>query len=124
MVMRLTPTARLARKMIRQWWNISRSCGNAEKPTSQTEVIMSLLTPIPTNGVTSEFGFEAPDIPRQTIDLRDHLTLVGRIYQVSGSGSADGHYCPFCYDSSGKFARMHRNAEHWQCCVCEAVLFP
>ena len=103
-----------------------------EKPESQSKVIMSLLTPIPTNGVTSELerspqgsqlGFEGPDIPRQTIDLRDHLTLVGRIYQVSGTGSADGHYCPFCYDSGGKFARMHRNADHWQCCVCEAVLY-
>ncbi len=94
---------------------------------------MSLLTPIQTIGLTSELerspqdgqlGLEAaPNTPRQIVDPRHHLTLVGRIYQVSGAGSADGHYCPFCYDAGGQFARMHRNANHWRCCVCEAVLY-
>ena len=104
-----------------------------EKPESQSKVIMSLLTPIPTNGVPSELerspqgsqlGFEAPpDSPRQTVDPRDHMTFVGRIYQLSGAGSADGHYCPFCYDAGGKFIRLHRYTNHWQCCVCEAVFY-
>ena len=51
------------------------------------------------------------------------MSFVGRIYQVSGAGSADGHYCPFCYDSGGEFARLGRNANHWQCCACEAVFY-
>ena len=94
---------------------------------------MSLLTPIQTNGATRELDGSsqssqlepraAPNFRPVTVDLRDHMTLVGRIYQVSGAGSADGYYCPFCYDSSGKFVRVHRNANHWQCCACEAVFY-
>jgi len=91
---------------------------------------MSLLTPILPNGDIpelercSQLGLDAaPNLPRDTVDLRHHMIFVGRIYQVSGAGSADGHYCPFCYDSGGKFARMHRNPNHWQCHVCEAVFY-
>ena len=94
---------------------------------------MSLLTPIQPNGATRELKLAAleiplelkaaPDIPRETVDPREHMSFVGRIYQVSGAGSADGHYCPFCYDSGGEFARLHRNANHWQCCACEAVFY-
>jgi hypothetical protein len=90
---------------------------------------MSLLTPILPNGDipelerSSQLEPKAPDTPRDTVDWRDHMTFVGRIYQVSGAGSADGHYCPFCYDSVGKFVRVHRNANHWQCCVCKAVFY-
>lgn len=94
---------------------------------------MSLLTLIETNRLTSELqrspqdsqlGFEvAPDIRRQTVDPRDHMSFVGRIYQVSGAGSADGHYCSFCHDAGGKFIRLHRYTNHWQCCVCEAVFY-
>ena len=94
---------------------------------------MSRFTPIQSNGAIRELERsllssqlelkEAPDIPQETLDLRHHMTSVGRIYQVSGAGSADGHYCPFCYDSGGKFVRVHRYANHWQCCVCEAVFY-
>jgi hypothetical protein len=94
---------------------------------------MSCLTSIPPNWVTwelerslqsSQLGIKAvPDSPRETVDLRHQMTFVGRIYRVSGAGSADGHYCPFCYDSGGRFVRIHRNANHWQCCVCEAVIY-
>jgi hypothetical protein len=90
---------------------------------------MSLLTPIQPNGTTLEGSLQssqrkaAPDIPRETVDPRDHMSFVGRIYRVSGAGSADGHYCPFCYDSGGEFARLRRNANHWQCCACEAVFY-
>ena len=91
---------------------------------------MSLLTPILPNGaipkleLSSQLGLDAaPDTPRDTVDLRQHMTFVGRIYQVSGAGSADGHYCPFCYDSGGKFVRVQRYANNWQCSVCEAVFY-
>jgi hypothetical protein len=94
---------------------------------------MSLLTPIQPNGAPRELEGSlqsrqldlnaAPDIRRETVDPRNHMSLVGRIYQVSGAGSADGHYCPFCYDSGGEFARLRRNANHWQCCACEAVFY-
>jgi hypothetical protein len=65
----------------------------------------------------------APGLVEERVDLRRHLSLVGRIYKVSGAGSGDGHYCPFCYDSGGKFARMHRHANHWQCGACDAVFY-
>lgn len=94
---------------------------------------MSLLTPIQPNGVTRELEGSLQsnqlelkavrDVPAERVDPREHMSFVGRIYQVSGAGSADGHYCPFCYDSGGEFARMHRNADHWQCCACEAVFY-
>lgn len=100
-----------------------------QKNEPKAELIMSLLTPILPMGAipelerSSQLEPKAPDIPRDTVNLHHHMTFVGRIYQVSGAGSADGHYCPFCYDSGGKFARMHRNPNHWKCCVCEAVLY-
>jgi hypothetical protein len=94
---------------------------------------MSLLTPIKPNGTTRELEPSlpssqlelkaAPDIPREIVDPRDHMSFVGRIYKVSGAGFADGHYCPFCYDSGGEFARLRRSANHWQCCACEAVFY-
>jgi hypothetical protein len=94
---------------------------------------MSRLTPIQTNGAASELELSlesrelelktAPNFLQATVDPRHHMTYVGRIYQVSGAGSADGHYCPFCYDSGGKFVRVHRYANHWQCCICEAVFY-
>ena len=112
---------------------IRAAAATQKNPAHKTEVIMSLLSPIETNRLTSElepspWGSQlaleaAPDIPRQTVDPRDHMSFVGRIYQVSGAGSADGHYCPFCYDAGGKFIRLHRYTNHWQCCVCEAVLY-
>jgi len=104
-----------------------------QKSEPKTEVIMSRLTPIQPNEATrelersfqsSQLGLEAaPNFLPVAVDLRHHMSFVGRIYQVSGAGSADGHYCPFCYDSAGKFVRIHRNANHWQCCVCEAVFY-
>jgi hypothetical protein len=100
-----------------------------KKNEPKAELIMPLLTPILRNGAipelkrSSQLEPKATDTRRNTVDLRHHMTFVGRIYQVSGAGSADGHYCPFCYDSGGKFARMHRNTNHWQCCVCEAVFY-
>ena len=96
---------------------------------------MSLLTPIETNGTAPELkrslqdsqldlkAKAAPNFLPVAVDLRHHMSFVGRIYQVSGAGSADGHYCPFCYDSEGKFARLHLNANHWHCCACEAVFY-
>jgi len=41
--MRFTPAARLARKMLRDWWAQFVRQPNAEKPKSKTKVIMSLL---------------------------------------------------------------------------------
>jgi len=94
---------------------------------------MSLFNPIQTKGGTSELEPSllssqldlkpSPNFSRLTVDPRDHMTFVGRIYQVSGADSADGHYCPFCYDSGGRFVRTHRYADHWQCCVCQAVFY-
>ena len=104
-----------------------------QKNEPKTEVIMSLLTPTQPNCATRELegSFQssqleinaAPNFLAAPVDLRHHMTFVGRIYQVSGAGSADGHYCPFCYDSGGKFVRINRNANHWQCCVCDAVFY-
>jgi hypothetical protein len=77
-----------------------------------------------TNGATRELELTAtPNLLPVTVDLRAHMTSVGRIYRVSGVGTADGHYCPFCYDSGGKFVRVRRCAGHWQCCGCEAVFY-
>ena len=94
---------------------------------------MSLPTLIQPNGATRQLEGSlqstqlklkaAPNFFPAAVDLRCHMSFVGRIYQVSGAGSADGHYCPFCYDSEGQFARLHRNANHWQCCACEAVFY-
>ena len=44
---------------------------------------------------------------QETADLRQHLKYVGKVYQISGAGNADGHYCPSCLDSQGKFIRIH-----------------
>ena len=94
---------------------------------------MSLFNPIETGEVTTELKASlqssqpelktAPDFLQATVDPRQHMSFVGRIYQVSGAGPADGHYCPFCYDSGGKLVRVHRNTKHWQCGVCEAVFY-
>ena len=101
--------------------------------TSKNELIMSLLTPIQPNGATSELEPSLqrsqleikaePNFLQVTVDPHHHMIFVGRIYQVSGAGSADGHYCSFCYDSGGRFVRLHRYADHWQCRVCEAVFY-
>jgi hypothetical protein len=94
---------------------------------------MSLPALIEPNGATRELDESlassqlelkaAPNFLPVTVDPRNQMSFVGRIYQVSGAGSADGHYCPFCYDSGGEFARLRRNANHWQCGVCEAVFY-
>jgi hypothetical protein len=94
---------------------------------------MSLLSPIQPSRATRELegSFQssqleikaAPNLLAVPVDLRHHMTFVGRIYLVSGAGSADGHYCPFCYDSSSKFVRVHRTANHWHCCACESVFY-
>ena len=129
--MRLGPATRLARKMLNLLWAQFTQRAAMHKTNQGHEIIMSPLTPIQTGEVTTELKAslessqfelkEAPDIPQETLHLRHHMTSVGRIYQVSGAGSADGHYCSFCYDSCGKFVRVHRYANHWKCCVCEAV---
>src|SRR5437773_1083842 len=49
-----TCAARLARKMIRDWLGTIHAAAARQKPKSQTEVIMSRLTPIQTNGATAE----------------------------------------------------------------------
>jgi hypothetical protein len=101
--------------------------------TADVELTMSRLPPIQTNGAALKLERSlksghlqlkaAPGFLEEKVDLRHRMSLVGRIYQVSGAGSADGHYCPFCYDSGGTFARMHRDANHWQCSACDAVLY-
>lgn len=84
---------------------------------------MLRLSPIQINGAS--LGLErslksshlqikaAPSFLEERVDRLQHMSFVGRIYQVSGAGSADGHSCPFCYDSGGAFARMHQHAPHW-----------
>ena len=94
---------------------------------------MSLFTPLQKSKVITELKPSlqssqpepktAPNFLQATADPRHHMAFVGRIYQVSGAGPADGHYCPFCYDSGGKLVRLHRYTKHWQCSVCEAVFY-
>src|SRR5437588_9724485 len=72
-------------------------------PIQNNEAALTLAR----NLQSSHLQFEAaPSFPEETVDLRRHMSFVGRIYRVSGAGSADGRYCPFCYDSGGAFARL------------------
>jgi hypothetical protein len=110
-----------------------RAAGAKQKNEAKTELSMSVLAPNQTNEAALKLERSlksshlqlkaAPSFVEERVDLRQHMSLVGRIYQVSGAGSGDGHYCPFCYDSGGTFARMHRDANNWQCGACDAVLY-
>jgi ribosomal protein L37AE/L43A len=80
------------------------------------------MSPTEPNGATLDLELTAaPNLLPATVDLRREMTSVGRIYQGSGAGTSDGHYCPYCNDWAGEFVRVRRCADHWQCRGCEAV---
>jgi len=93
--MHFAPATPLARKMLKDWWAQFTRLRQHRKTNQKLKSSCHFLTPIQPNGAaralegnlpSSQLELKAaPDVPRETVDPRNHMSLVGRIYQVSGS---------------------------------------
>lgn len=55
-------------------------------------------------------------------DLRSKMKFNQVVYVIEGADTADGTYCPTCYDADAKLIRLHRyddgHERGWRCCNC------
>jgi hypothetical protein len=55
---------------------------------------------------------------KEASTLDEIIHFNGKVYQISGHGKRDGHYCPACFDKDHKPVRLQFDDTYFSCPVC------